>query len=365
LCDAARELLYLYPVLTDIREEAKQILRYTYFNLARYFSHQLGGDSLEERPTVAVNLGNISPKRREALFMVSSIPELHISPKQMLNALPPIFTEMFHEFKLQAKRAATGDKGATLSEYEKVAYMQLCRAKCEVIGVAYETICMMESTRTTSLYRTMLEVTLSLFLASFAWVATFETVTDMLLSSLSVTFVYLGVDVVADEADDPFGDDITDIPLTNMVREMFELLDFEDYIHKSIKGRNLPKRMSSLVRSDPSRRGSRNAWRESMQEVCEGHHTELTVLRSGSAIDDQPEPHLAPTTDTCCSSCFGPSSPTPRTPYQRLKTTIPSWPQTKNHDREAAHILLHERSDGPEWDEPCSAVPNAHVVLKM
>jgi len=303
----------LYPVLTDIREEAKQILRYTYFNLARYFSHQLGGDSLEERSTVAFNLNSVETTRREALFMVSSIPELHISPKQMLNALPSIFTQMFHEFKLQAKRAATGDKDCTLSDNEKVAYMQLCRAKCDRIGFTYETICRMETTRTTSLYRTMLEVTLFFFLASFAWVAKFKNVTHMLVSSLFVTFVYLGVNVVADEADDPFGNDITDIPLHSMVQEMFELLDFEDYIHKSIKGRNLTHRMSAVVRSDPSRRGSRNAWRESMQEVCEGHYTELTVLRSGSALDDQPEPHLAPTTDTCCSSCFVPIDPTPRT----------------------------------------------------
>jgi len=350
LCDAARDLFYLFPALSDIREEAKQILRYTYFNLARYFSHQLGGDSLSERATVAFNLASIAPKRRETLLLVSSIPELHISPKQMISALPPVFTEMYKEFQLKERCASTGNKDATLSENEKVLFMQLCRTKCEKIVVTYESICLMESTRTTSLYRTMLEVTLFLFLASFAWVATFKTVAHMLTSSLLVTFVYFGVDVVADEVDDPFGNDITDIPLNNMVREMFELLDYEDYIQKSIKGRNLGQRVNAGVRSDPTRRGSRNAWREAMHEVCEAHHNELIVLRQGSIIDDQPEPHLVPSLDTCCSAgCSEPPSPT--RPYQRisrsaLRTSMNEM-MIDQQGSEAERILYNSEEEEP------------------
>merc|ERR1712232_81321 len=98
----------------------------------------------------------------------------------------------------------------------------------------YESISLLDNTKATSLYKCMLDVSLLFFLGIFPWVMTLTSVPHMVFASTCVTFVYYGVDTVADEVDDPFGNDITDIPLESMVREMFDLIDYEDRIRMSM-----------------------------------------------------------------------------------------------------------------------------------
>lgn len=284
LCRCGRDIVYLLPPdqASAERQELKQILRYVFWHITYYLTERSGR-------LVHFDLSKIAVERRKKLLPCGSGPELHISPRKLVASLTYVVMEIYLPVRERMKRdrvAKIGGGDPTLSGAELVMVENHVREKVGHLSMINDQLTVLSNSRTTSMYTCILELPLFLFVAGFPWVMKVTSANSMLLASFFVALVYYGVDVVAEEADDPLGTDITDIPVDSMAQELFELLDFEDEVFLATESQGLLDSVEVAARGPRPKGESHEAWRRGMEKLMLSQDKEPSELFTAPSTMD-------------------------------------------------------------------------------